>query len=284
MTRCAKRWTRAAVLLAIAWCAGSRGAAAQTVSGDVPAPAEEFLRDVLKASGNDAASVTSLKRTPRRQAELMLQAYERPDGLRQALALYGSVGDGVLRYYDEHRSATREDKLEAAAKMIEDYVVANPARTQLMHVVPTVHTTFDVAPSSLAHVNAFVRVVQRSPEIARVIPPGGAERAVHLELRKSVETVAGAWAGACRSGGTSVERSLLVRRDAGGYTARTGGGAGAEALGDVEVDRVAKTIAFTLDGSRFRGTLDENNTEMELGREDGTTTTCAFVKDRPQRP
>jgi len=133
-------------------------------------------------------------------------------------------------------------------------------------------------------VNAFVRVVQRSPEIARVIPPGGAERAVHVELRKSVETVAGAWAGACRSGRTSVERALVVTRDAEGYTARTGGGAGAEALGDVAVDRVAKTIAFTLDGSRFQGTLDENNTAMELGSEEGATTTCAFVKDEPERP
>jgi len=244
-------------------------------------PVAEFLRDMLRASDNGAATVTSLSRTPRRQAELMLEAYEKPDGLRQALAPYGSVGDGVIRYYDEHRSATREDKLTVAAKMIEDYVVANAARTQLMQVVPTVHTTFDVAPSSLAHVSAFVLAVQRSPEIARVIPPGGAERAVHVELRKSVETVAGAWVGACRAERTSVERAVVLVRDAEGYAARTGTGAGVEVRGEAAVDRVQKTIAFTLDGSRFHGTPNETNTAMELGSEDGAT--CAFVKDEAER-
>jgi len=53
-----------------------------------------------------------------------------------------------------------------------------------MHVKPIRNITFDIAPSSIAHVDDLISQLEQSPMTVRIIRPGVAEAALHVEFKR----------------------------------------------------------------------------------------------------
>lgn len=235
-------------------------------------PALEFLEDALAASFNSAATVSSTTRTARRQAELMLEMIER-DGVDATRALYGSAGDDVVGVYLLNRDTSdRSILVSRMSERVTHWVnTLGPGRTQFMHIEPAPNHTFDVAPSSLANGPAFVQYLQGHPEVARFFPPGGAEKAFHVEVAGAVSTIAGGWTGTCAWPGSLTETvSLTISRSNGvfdgRYVAHTNGAS--SPLRAISIDRKAKNIAFAIFGTAYVGTLNINNTQLSVTSND----------------
>jgi hypothetical protein len=144
------------------------------------------LLEVLANAGLDEARVTSVARTPRQQAAAMRGVIER-DGAAATRARYHSASHVVIDEYERSTgagdSATRTLDLmeEAVSRVIERL---GPQRTTMMHVAGNSYT-FDVAPSSIRNPSAFEDALRAHPNLRRVIVPGPAEAAFHIEVPRS---------------------------------------------------------------------------------------------------
>lgn len=170
---------------ALVFAAPSASAQALTGGASLAPEARAVLLELLRESGNPSARVTSLERTPRRQAELM-RIMIRRDGLAAARALYGSRGDSVIAVYERHARASKSATLAAMTREVERQT-ADPDRTELMHVANRARWAVDVAPSSLRDPDAFAEALAEHPGVVRYYVPGGAERAFHIEVPKAGE-------------------------------------------------------------------------------------------------
>jgi hypothetical protein len=186
---------------------GTIPAPAQTITGvSLPAPAEEFLLDLIRDAGLSSVRVSSFERTARRQAELMYGLLESVD-IADVRDQYDSIGDSVVDYYELNRNRLpMEALIQGMEEVVSDGVRAMPDRQQMMHVLPTNNYTFDVAPSSVTpnapnapNEEAFTEAILNHSEFDLVsyILPGPAERAFHLEVSKALETVSGRYSGVC---------------------------------------------------------------------------------------
>lgn len=157
---------------------------AQITGKQIPQSAKSELQKLLKASCNPTARISSTKRTSKRQTELMLGIYNR-DGLAAAKEVYGAIGDKVLDYFNDHKAEGKAVQLAGGQKIIDDFIQANGAsRTQLMHIEPLKNITFDIAPSSIINMTDLIAHLEQSSMTVRIIKPGVAEKALHVEFRK----------------------------------------------------------------------------------------------------
>jgi len=94
------------------------------VTGDeIPLKAKNELQQLLKASCNPSAKITSTIRTSKRQTELMLIIYNR-DGLEAAKFRYSNIGDKVFDYFDTHKNKGKAFQLKGGQKIIDDFVLS----------------------------------------------------------------------------------------------------------------------------------------------------------------
>jgi hypothetical protein len=192
-------------------------------------------------------------------------------GVRPVRAQYESIGDSVVDFYELHRDEAESDALiEGMARVVDAGVRAEPNREQMMHVLPTNNYTFDVAPSSLApREDAFVEAIlsHAGYDLASYILPGPAERAFHLEVRKTLRTVSGNYSGVCVDRDTSAPISITLDREPHGYVGRYAVYDRSTPL-TASVDRRTKGVLLVadIDGTRFRmvGRLDPDHTTLTL--------------------
>jgi hypothetical protein len=146
----------------------------------LPVPAARILRDILKAAGVAAASVTSAHRSPAEQARIM---YENclSKGAAYNEALYCAAGDRVVDVFEGNREQPRDAVIQLmTAKILE----LGPESVS-MHMSDT-HYTFDVAPSSIPQSKhaAFVAAVRGDGRVSKLIQPPR-DPAFHLEIPKT---------------------------------------------------------------------------------------------------
>jgi hypothetical protein len=276
--------------LSILFLLGATPARAQTITGvSLPAPAEEFLLDLIRDAGLSSVRVTSFERTARRQAELMYGLLESVD-IADVRDQYDSIGDSVVDYYELNRNRLpMEALIQGMEEVVSDGVRAMPDRQQMMHVLPTNNYTFDVAPSSVTpNEEAFTEAILNHSgfDLVSYILPGPAERAFHLEVSKDLETVSGRYSGVCPDPdlqtATPVE-VILTRNDdgyGGTYTAYDQN----LDLTEVVVDRKSREIVLETgageDVFAMTGTLDADHGAVNLRHGRNPDLTCRLGRER----
>lgn len=232
----------------------SEHASAQRIRGNsIPAAAKELVQDVLRETNNATATITSTTRSPADQASEILTIYRR-DGLQAALRLYGSAGDTVINFYDANKQLSRAELISGGTRRVRQFIrTAGNNRTQLMHVTPVVATTFDIAPSSISNVDQIVRILRRIPDVRRVIAPGGAERALHIEINRNLTSASGRYRGRCRWADTGINFEATVTLNRGrtswnGFWSQGVSSIGSQpevsTLSEAVFDRQANRISF----------------------------------------
>jgi len=264
-------------------------ASAQTITGvPIPAPAREFLLDLMRDAGVSSARVTSFERTARRQAELMHDLLESID-IADVREQYDSIGDSIVDYYEINRDRMSEEELiQGMEQVVSEGVLAAPNRQQMMHVLPTNNITFDIAPSSVApNEAAFAEAIGNHAgfDLASYILPGPAERAFHLEVRKTLRTVSGRYASVCvePEHGTVTPIAITLTREADGYRSRYSAYDESFPLTGVEVDRITKeaTLETAVSGDTFpmAGMLQPDHGALNLRFGGDASVNCRLDRD-----
>ncbi len=180
---------------------------------NVPAHVLEAVRAIAAAAGEDAVTITSAARTPRRQVELMIEYYVecpdnpdcsidymlaayQPECLGDMAALYRPLAGASPEAVEATLAAmTREVDAAITALDAAHAAGAGPARTCMGHVAAPGKYAVDVAPSSVADWRAFYRaaralgdgvLVQERfyyPPIEGVAPSSTPDAAFHIEVR-----------------------------------------------------------------------------------------------------
>ena len=164
-------------------------AQAPAISGKpLPEPAREVLAEILREAGVAAVEVTSVARTPAKQAEVMY-GYIVRNGAAAAHKLYGPAGDRVIDVYEQHAGKPKDEvvalMLERLEVEFERLEAQGDKRTELMHVSDS-HYVFDVAPSSIpaSRHAAFEKAVENHPKVSRFLKPPLDKNAYHIEVPK----------------------------------------------------------------------------------------------------
>ncbi|KKM90712.1 hypothetical protein LCGC14_1235880 [marine sediment metagenome] len=148
------------------------------ISGaDLPPKGLRVLREILASAGLTAATVTSGSRTPAQQAKVMYEMC-RANGPDYLDRLYRRPGREVVSVYRRHADAPEPELLRLMTQAIDRLGPANVSKH-----CSAEHIAFDVAPSSIADADAFVRAAGAHPEVVQFIPPP-ADPGYHIVLRR----------------------------------------------------------------------------------------------------
>lgn len=148
---------------------------------------KRVLQEILNEAGLTKAKVSSYRRTPLKQAQIMYSKCEE-EGLKSAYELYSTHADKVLDVYRDNQGKSKDDIIVLMKTKLEDVLAElGSDRKTMMHVGNTVNYTFDVAPSSITDRAAFETAVKNHSDVvqARFFKPGGAEAAYHIEVSKN---------------------------------------------------------------------------------------------------
>lgn len=153
--------------------------------------ARAILLEALTAAEEQSAVVTSVSRTPSKQADV-IYVYAKKNGIEAAYALYGPAGDRIIDVYKEHKSDPEKKILPLmraeAATQIAALEAQGPRRTELMHV-SSANFVFDVGVSSikdrLRFAFALANLQKKRPSIVRILLPPLDREAFHIEIRKA---------------------------------------------------------------------------------------------------
>jgi len=160
---------------------------------------ENYLKEIMLASGLDRLSVSRGSSSPAKQAQVMYDYYLRngapncnkPDyQQRKACALYtyGPIGDAAINAISNWKN--RSESIEAMTKIIEVEIErVGKYRNEMAHVPIPGRYAVDVRPSSVGNHAAFKKAVQKHGAVIveRFYWPGKvggpAETAFHIEFR-----------------------------------------------------------------------------------------------------
>jgi hypothetical protein len=128
------------------------------------------LKAILASAGLTQATISSGRRSPAKQAQVMYDLIENR-GVGYAKDLYGINGDRVIDVYCEHSDADKS-KQNIISEMTNKINALGPSNVS-KHCSRT-HDTFDVSPSSIADKNAFTQALREAVNngiISNYIPP-----------------------------------------------------------------------------------------------------------------
>ena len=192
------------ILLVLTGIARAHAAPARVVRGKkVPAKVEQVLTAIAKAAGETSIVVSSYRRSPQRQAQVMMDYYiecnrgvprgSTKDQCGPALAK-NTYHVKVHPAIDAYRAnSSREANVAAMSrKLIKILKEAGSTRRFLMHVsgrgLDGPNEAVDVKPSSVSNHHAFVRAVMAHQDVdqERFFYPGKVggvpESAFHIEI------------------------------------------------------------------------------------------------------
>ena len=143
------------------------------------------LLDVLTASGNPDALVTSVTRTPEELARIMFDNIG-ARGVEQQRRLYGPMGDRVIGVYEEGRARGLSGQ-DIKAAMVAKILELGPYNVSHHCGDPSVLCVVDLAPTSLRNPTAFARacVAELGKRISKLEKPPD-DPAFHLEIPQPV--------------------------------------------------------------------------------------------------
>lgn len=137
------------------------------------------LADLLVASGNAAATITSVARTPADQARVMFENLERY-GVKSQRDLYARTGDLIIEVYEQGTNAGNSPDLIRAA-MTEKIIEVGPERVSRHCADHALLNVVDVARRPLKKRQAFIDAAKRDPRVSNVIDEP-VQQCIHLEV------------------------------------------------------------------------------------------------------
>lgn len=137
------------------------------------------LKEILRAAGLRACTISSTSRSPSEQARVMFNNLERHGAAHQK-KLYGRGGDQVIDVYSQYKAqgATPE---QVKAAMERKIVAIGPTKVSRHASDPRVLNVFDVAPSSIRDRPAFEAAVRADKRVSFFLTPPG-DPGYHLEI------------------------------------------------------------------------------------------------------
>ena len=141
------------------------------------------LLDLLAASGNPDALVTSVTRTPEELARIMFDNIG-ARGVEQQRRLYGAMGDRVIDVYEEGKARGLSGQ-DIKAAMVAKILELGPYNVSHHCGDPLVLCVMDVAPSSLKNMHGLIAALKADTRVSRVRSPEDKEHpdpAVHVEI------------------------------------------------------------------------------------------------------
>lgn len=140
----------------------------------------EVLRDALRVSDNDSATITSTTRSPYDQARVMFDNLENY-GIEKQKELYGSAGDQVINIYKngKQRKLSRENIIKNMKNKITNI---GPQSVSRHAADPKKLNVIDVAPNSLKNRKKFIDALKNDKRVSKVLTPNDGDPAFHIEI------------------------------------------------------------------------------------------------------
>ncbi len=157
------------------------------------------IKLALKESGMDVAVITSTLRTPREQAVIMYKNAK--INLSKQYALYGKVGDQVLKVFENNKSKSEGEVLNLMIKAIEEYedknlrvskhCVSEAGYKKLNIIDIGVNSTKAVCKNfDLSKFTAALRQLEKDGYISRMIDETSKSNSCwHLEIIPNIKAV-----------------------------------------------------------------------------------------------
>lgn len=158
-----------------------------TISGvAIPIGAAVVLREILTTAGIGHCSVTSVARTPLKQASIMYQNCV-DHGVDKQLALYAAAGDQVIRVFEANRRKPKYEVVGLMEQKIIELAAEGKRVSRHIEYPGDDFWVFDVAPSSIdPHQHqAFEQTARKHPRVLKVLGPQQSDPAFHLEVSKA---------------------------------------------------------------------------------------------------
>ncbi len=142
-----------------------------------------ILTDILRAAKCDSCLITSTSRTPADQARIMFNNIVK-DGVAKQKALYLPPGQSVIDEYVKAKNAGKTaDQIKAA--MEAKIRAVGPDKVSRHCADPAKLNVVDVAPSSIAHPQAFQSAVNaaiQQGKVSKFLTPANNDPAFHIEI------------------------------------------------------------------------------------------------------
>lgn len=147
----------------------------------ISAYALEVIKDILKASGNYSARITSTARTPSDQARAMYNnLIGDPENIQKQKKLYGPNGDQVIMVFEAAQKAGK-NRMDTLAVMEAKIWELGPGKVSRHCADFTKLVVVDIAPSSIDNHDQFKLKVNQDERVSRFFCPPK-DPAFHLEI------------------------------------------------------------------------------------------------------
>ena len=148
-------------------------------SSDVTLYSLGVLRDVMTAANVAKLTISSTQRSPADQARVMFNNLE-TQGVAAQRRLYKAPGQAVIDVYEAGKSAGKtSDAIKA--DMTAEINELGPMNVSHHAADPKLLNVFDVAPSSVADVNAFQAAVKKDSRVSKFLTPPN-DPGLHFEI------------------------------------------------------------------------------------------------------
>ncbi|HXH37575.1 MAG TPA: hypothetical protein VNN08_03030 [Thermoanaerobaculia bacterium] len=148
-------------------------------SSDVTPYSLGVLRDVMAVAKVATVTISSTQRSPADQARVMFNNLE-TQGVARQRTLYKAPGQAVIDVYEAGKAAGKTSdaiKADMTAKIIE----LGPMTVSHHAADPKLLNVFDVAPSSVADVNAFMAAAKGDARVSKFLTPPS-DPGLHFEI------------------------------------------------------------------------------------------------------
>jgi hypothetical protein len=148
-------------------------------SSDVTAYSLSVLRDIMGVANVAKLVISSTQRLPADQARVMFNNLE-TQGVEAQRKLYKPPGQAVIDVFVAGKAAKKSAdaiKAEMTAKII----ALGPTNVSHHAADPKILNVFDVAPSSVANVDAFQTAAKSDARVSKFLTPPN-DPGLHLEI------------------------------------------------------------------------------------------------------
>lgn len=142
-----------------------------------------ILTDILSAAKCDSCLITSTSRTPADQARIMFNNIVK-EGVQKQMGLYRPPGQSVVQAYVKAKDAKKSDD-QIKAAMEAQIRAVGPEKVSRHCADPAKLNVVDVAPSSIAHPQAFQSAVNaaiQQGKVSKFLTPANNDPAFHIEI------------------------------------------------------------------------------------------------------
>jgi hypothetical protein len=148
-------------------------------SSDVTPYSLGVLRDIMGAANVAKLVISSTQRSPADQARVMFNNLE-TQGVEAQRKLYKPPGQAVIDVFVAGKAAN-ESSDAIKAEMTAKIIALGPTNVSHHAADPKILNVFDVAPSSVANVDAFQTAAKSDARVSKFLTPPN-DPGLHLEI------------------------------------------------------------------------------------------------------